>query len=533
MPIEGVQGWQNVKAYGAIGDGKASDTKSIQATIDACEANGGGFVIVPPGTYVCGTLVLKSNITFQISFGATLLYNPENADFFKLEVLPYKPYADLETSYFHFALFMGEGIQNIVLQGGGVIENAIYKRPGPKPIALKQCNNITVRDLTIKNAPNYAISLMDCENITIENVKIIDAQADGIDFDNSRYGRVSNCYVDAFDDAICLKTSLALGRLSTTSNISISNCSLGSSCNCIKLGTESNGDFSNIAVSNCTFFTRAYARKAISGLAIESVDGAKINNISIDNIVMQGANCPIFLRLGYRGRGKNPMVPGTLKNVLISNIIASNATFPCVFAGIRDHPISDINLDNIRIEYSEMRETPRETIATEIYARDAKPKSGDSLFNVPEAARYYPEADMFGTLPAWGIYGRHLNTFKIINITFNLIADTYFTNIKSSIIFEYIKGLELDGINILFAKKQINEKIEFPELEWNAIWFNQASYVNLKNFQKKYSRKTGIRISGNETKAIIIETPKFERVIAVKIDEEVPYDEVVQRWVNS
>jgi hypothetical protein len=388
---------------------------------------------------------------------------------------------------------------------------------------------MTIRDLIIKNAPNYAISLINCENITIENIKIVDAQADGIDFDNCRFGRVSDCHIDAFDDAICLKTSLALGKLRNTSNISIVNCSLASSCNCFKLGTESNGDFSNISVSNSNFFARANARKAISGIAIETVDGANISNITINNITIQGANCPIFLRLGYRGRGKNPPMPGTLKNVMISNITTTNATFPCLFAGISNQPIRGITLENILIEYAEARETPREAISDELHFKGARPKSGESLFNVPEAIKYYPEADMFGPLPAWGLYGRHLNNITLRNVHLHLIPEMSHINLKPGLIFEHASCLELEGIDLTYTKIKTDEKLEIVEEKNVAIWLNQASFVNLQNYRIISPIKMGIRLSGDKTKAILILPPKFEPICVVKIDPEVSVEEFSQK----
>jgi hypothetical protein len=529
MSAKTSKGWYNIIDFGATGDGSTKITKAVQATINEASANGGGIVFFPAGTYICGTLILKSDITLFFSTGAIVLYTEEKKEFLDPEVLAYKTYADEETSYFYHSVFLGEGLQNVIVQGGGIIDNRFYKRGGPKPFAFKNCNNLTIRDLTIKNAPNYAISLLNCENITIENIKVLDAQADGIDLDNCRFGRISNCYVDSFDDAICFKTSLALGKLSCTSNISVVNCSLGSSCNCFKIGTESNGNFTNIVFSNSICFHREKTRKAISGIAIETVDGAKINNILISNVTIESANCPIFLRLGYRGRGKNPSEPGSLKNISISNISISNATFPCVIAGIPNHAICNVYLNDIIIEYNEFRESPREKIANELYPKGPKPKNRDNLFNVPEAIKNYPEADMFGILPSWGMYGRHVSNSIFRNIQFHLKKEITSINLKPSIIFENSSGLEFLALNIDYSKINLNNNEKPFNRIYYVIWLNQVSFAIINNCKIKIPFTTGLRISGNETKAVSISFPRFGKKIVLKTDPDVDINEIYQR----
>ena len=142
---------------------------------------------------------------------------------------------------------------------------------------------------------------------------ILNGLADGIDFDNSRFGMVSKCYINAFDDGVCLKTSPALGRSSTTTDITVTNCCIGSSCYALKIGTETSGDCRNIAFSNCTIFPRNGTGRALGGIGLESVDGSHVQNVAISNITMYTVKCPIFLRLGNRGRGQATPEPGCWK----------------------------------------------------------------------------------------------------------------------------------------------------------------------------------------------------------------------------
>src|SRR5271157_899412 len=277
---------KNIRAFGAQGDGITVDSPAVEATIKACTELGGGIVYIPAGTYVCGTIHLKDNITLFISPGATILFSSNEDDFDEGEILPYETHADNETSYFHFSLIQAIEVAHIAIVGGGSIVNRHYVRGGPKPIAIKSCQHVTIRDINIENGPNYSISLMDTDFATIDNVTILNGLADGIDFDNCRFGRVANSHIDSGDDAICLKTSPALGYVSSTENIVVTNCSIATSANCLKLGTESSGDFKYIAFTNCSCNAKAFASPPNSAIALESVDGAHITGVAISNITM-------------------------------------------------------------------------------------------------------------------------------------------------------------------------------------------------------------------------------------------------------
>ena len=294
----------NVLHFGASSDGMQSCTEPFQAAIDQCHTRGGGVVEIPPGVYLCGTLYLRDNVAIEIAHGATIKMNRDDDDFADYETITYDSYSDHETTYFHYALFMGEEVDNIAIRGSGMIDGNGYQRGGPKPIALKSCTNIEIKGITIRMPPNYGISMIDCEYILIDGVKIQQGLADGIDPDGCRNLIIANCLIESGDDAIVPKTSPALGRIIECANITVSNCLIGTSAYGFKLGTESSGDFRNISVSNCTIYPLGYAHLPVAGIALEAVDGAHIMGISISNITMQSAMCPIFLCLGNRGRAQ-------------------------------------------------------------------------------------------------------------------------------------------------------------------------------------------------------------------------------------
>ena len=146
----------DVREFGASGNGVTKDTKAIQAAIDAASAKGGGVVSLPPGKYLVGTLTLKSFVTLDLHSGATLVASPDDKDFAAFEQLPFKPVDDQETTYFRRALLTGEGLRQVAVTGMGVIEWNRKARGGPKTIALKKCDTVAIRGITIRNAPNYA-----------------------------------------------------------------------------------------------------------------------------------------------------------------------------------------------------------------------------------------------------------------------------------------------------------------------------------------------------------------------------------------
>ena len=148
----------NVRDYGAKGDGVSKDTAAIQAAIDAAEKQGGGEVHIPPGRYISGTIRLKNNVTLYLEAGATLAESPDDADFDKYEVLPFKSVSDNETTYFHYGLVTADSVHNIGIVGQGTIDGNRTHRHGPKTIALKMSQYITIQGITVQNSPNYSVS---------------------------------------------------------------------------------------------------------------------------------------------------------------------------------------------------------------------------------------------------------------------------------------------------------------------------------------------------------------------------------------
>ncbi len=244
--------------------------------------------------------------------------------------------------------------------------------------------------------------LLGTDYVNIDGVSILNGYCDGIDPDACHHVRISNCHIDCYDDAIVPKASFSLGYHRSTEFLTVTNCQLATNCNAFKLGTESGGDFKYITVSNCVMFNRSVGRPPTSGISLETVDGADIDGVTINNISMNNIRVPIFLRLGNRGRDMEKAVPGTLKNVIISNITANGAESACPIAGIPGHNINNILLDNINITYN------------------GGGASEQNKVNVPELIDKYPSATMFKELPSYGFYLRHVSGIKIEDVRLSL-----------------------------------------------------------------------------------------------------------------
>jgi polygalacturonase len=461
--------WISIKDFGAKGDGKVVDTKAINDAIDAAVKTGGGTVYFPAGTYLSYSIHLKSNISLYLDQGCTLLAADSTAGgrYDDPETGATNGYQDYGHSHWHNSLIWGENLENVSILGPGTIYGKGLSRgfsmgegwerrgihAGPymwngganKAIALKLCRNVILKDFTIVNGGHFGILATGVDNFTIDNLKM-DTNRDGMDIDCCYNVRIANCTVNSpYDDAICLKSSYALGYARPTQNVTITNCQvsgydLGTFINGtyqrkqfnqvpdqegptgrIKFGTESNGGFKNITISNCVF---EYCR----GLALETVDGAWIEDVAISNITMRDiVNSPIFLRLGARMRGPQGVPIGELRRVMISNVVAYNADahFATLISGLPGNEIEDVKLSNIRIYYRQI-DSPAAKIQTV----------------VPEYEKTYPEPQKFGVLPAYGFFIRHARNIEMNNVQISYLGN----ETRPPFVLDDVKGIELRNV---------------------------------------------------------------------------------------
>ncbi len=460
----------DVKDFGARGDGIAKDTAALQKAIDAAGGAGGGVVWVPAGRYLSGTVRLKSNVTLHLAPGSVILASPDNADFDPYETLPFESVSDKETTYFHYALVRAEGVHDIAITGEGAIDGNRTKRGGPKTVAIKLCERVTIRGVTVRNAPNYAISLWGTDYVTIDGVTILNGYADGIDPDSCRHVRIANCYIDAHDDAICPKASPSMGMANRrpVENLTVTNCVLRTGCNNFKFGTESSGDFRNVAVTNCVMLPRETGRAPISGISLESVDGAHIQGVVISNITMTGVRVPIFIRLANRGRGLNPKIGGSLEDVSISNINVRGSTFPSSITGIPGYRVKRVSLDGIHVE-----------------AEGGVAEPGG--LNVPEHEEKYPDGNMWGVLPAWALYARHADGLTVRNFQARWAKEDR----RTAMIFDDVTELSLDGVQPATAAGGAP-----------LLWLNQVVGALIRG--SRPAAELFLRVSGQGSRDIVL-----------------------------
>src|SRR5438067_1620223 len=454
----------DVKNFGAKADGKTLDTPAINKAIDAAAAAGGGTVFFPAGNYLSVSIRLKSNIALYLDQGATIVAANTSSDakYDPPEPNEWDKYQDFGHSHWHNSLIWGENLTNVSILGPGMIwgkglvrsgaqsrtqaqndalnanranepktpfgypnpRDAVEPGWGNKSIALKNSRNVLIRDITILHGGHFAILATGVDNFTIDNIKI-DTNRDGIDVDACKNVRISNCTVNSpFDDGICPKSSFALGYARATENLTITNCQVSgydegtlldgtfkrdfrnqngtfSPTGRIKFGTESNGGFKNITITNCVF---DYCR----GLALESVDGALLEDVTISHITVRDiSNAPIFLRLGSRNRGPKETTVGHLRRVIISNVVVYNANprYGSIISGIPGHDIEDVTLRNIRIYY-----------------KGGGTKEQAAL-QPPEKETDYPEPTMFGEIPAYGFFIRHVRGLQMSDISLKLLKE--------------------------------------------------------------------------------------------------------------
>ncbi len=438
----------SVRDYGAVGDGKTLDTAAVNKTIDAAAAAGGGTVIFPAGSYLCYSVRLKSNIALYLEPGATIIAADQpqagqpGYDNFEPNQWGDLVYQDFGHSHWHNSLIWGENLENISILGPGRIwgrgllrDGGTASGQGNKTIALKLCRNVILKDFTVYQGGWFVLLATGVDNLTLSNVKV-DTNRDGFDIDCCRNVRISDCSINSpFDDAICLKSSYGLGFARATDNVTITGCEVsgytmgtfldgtyqssanGGGTGRIKFGTESNGGFRNITISNCVF-------AHCCGLAIESVDGAVIEDVTVSNLAMEHiANPPIFIRLGGRMRGPEGIPIGVIRRININNVVAAYASSRAssTISGIPGHPIEDIDLSNIRILYNGGDGTGRVSLGGRTGGRGTgRPSAGLDPFGVPELEDNYPEPTMFGPMPAYGMYFRHIRGLSMRHVDLSL-----------------------------------------------------------------------------------------------------------------
>jgi len=441
--------------FGIKSNGTTLNTTAIQKAIDYINENGGGRLMFYVGRYLTGTIQLKSNVTIQLDEGAVLVGSTNIYDY------------NIKNAY--TALIFAEKEQNIGITGKGVIDgqgrsvaynlidqihNGIIKdelkndRPAtrrPSVIYLRECKNIEITGVMIKNAAFWVQVYDQCQNLKIDHITV-DSKAfwnnDGLDIVDCKDVKVTNSFVDAADDGICFKSHDAK---SMCENVEVRNCVVRSSANGIKFGTVSSGGYKNFRIIN----NKVYDTYR-SALTIATPDGGIVDNIMVDSLNAYNTGNVIYLRIGARWN-KNHI--GSMNNITIQNVYAEvpntkpDAGYeyegpiedlprnisPASIVGLAGQNITNVTLRNIKIVF------PGGGNPNYAY-RGLKPADLDSI---PEMSAAYPEFSQFKELPAWGFYVRHAKNIIFENMTLTAKVKDY----RPAIVLDDVKGATFTGMN--------------------------------------------------------------------------------------
>lgn len=443
---------------GAFADGVTLNTEIIQKAIDKVSLAGGGKIVFPAGKYLSGSLFMQSNVELHFEKNAVLLgsTNPDH-------------YFDNDGNQLK-ALLIADKVENIALTGEGCIDGQGLKlalavdslhhsgirtvsynirrmRPNevsrPKLFYFEGTDKIVIKDLKLRNSSCWGLHFELCNDIIINNINFVNRaywNNDGLDISDCHRVRVTNSYFDTADDGICLK-SHNIGKCND--GIYVSDCIVKSSASAIKFGTASFGGFKNIVMERIKIYDTFR-----SAIAIESVDGAEIENVTIRDIVAKNTGNAIFIRLGLRTGDK----PGYVRNVNIEKVKVEvpfdrpdidydirgpevnffHNPFPSSIVGIPGYDVENVSLQDIHIVY------PGRASKGMAYV------SLSRLQQVSENIDGYPEFSMFGELPSWGFYVRHVKGLTLKNI--KLILKDY--DFRPAFVFDDVQDIEMENIQL-------------------------------------------------------------------------------------
>ena len=483
----------DIRQFGARGDGTTLCTEAIQKAIDQCGADGGGTVRFPAGTWLTGTVYLANGVTIELDGGCTVLGTPDKTCYGP----PRQLLGTEGEQYSTWAIFAGKGLEHIAIRGRGTIDGQgahfKYKNgPRPKNLYFEDCRDVLVEGVRLRQAGSWMQHYRDCQRLTVRDIAVfnhVSYNNDGLNIDSCRGVHIIGCIIDSDDDGIVLKS------LSTrpTENVTISDCVVSSHCNAIKMGTESGGGFQNITVANCTICSPRYSeviygrQRGLAGVALEIVDGGTLDRIAISNIAIKGVTVPLFLRLGNRARtyGQDQGKPGvgTFRNVVIDNIVATDcSSIGCSITGLSGHPIENVTLSHITLGF------------------DGRGTRQDATREILEKETSYPESTMFGTLPAYGFFSRHVKGLTLDTVRLQTAEADH----RHAIVFDDVHEATIDALAAPFAADATA-----------MMRLTNSSDVAIRNCRPPADTDTFLALRGRDTKSIAVYNNNFATVDTV------------------
>lgn len=418
----------DVRAFGAVGDGKANDTGPLQNAIDKCAQQGGGVVVLDRGTFLTGSLVLRSHVELHLNSTAVLLGSTDLAQFRADPKVVYK--------LLNQSLLFAEGCEHVAITGEGTIDGQGKafrngeKDQRPVLIRFRDCHDVKLEGFLVKNAASFGIHPIHCRQMRIEGLRIdsvVQPNSDGIDVDGCQDVFISNCNIHSGDDSIALKT---IEHGMPCRDVVVTNCVLSSECAAIRVGPDAVENIERVCVSNCVI-----RDTRLNGIKIQQSFGVEMRDMVFSNMVMDNVTGPISIRLaGWKlGAGNvwavfddSKWEQGQLRNIQFENIrarVPADQIKSCIsITGTPKTRPRGISFSNVDISF------PGGGTAQEAARRQ-----------IPELERDYPECYIFGILPAYGLYVRHADGVTLNNVRFRLEA----ADLRPAVVCDDVKDLDL------------------------------------------------------------------------------------------
>lgn len=494
-------GIYNIRDFGAKGDGHTLDTAAVQAAIDACNRDQGGTVLVPAGSFVIGTVEMKSNVTLHIAAQGKLLGTADGKQYYAADAIPLSGDSTLEDG--NVGLIFAVKADNITIEGTGTIDGqgSQFRSPAkglPSPAGLSshkrpyhllfyQCKNLAVYDIFLKDSAYHSVRVIQCEYVKLEGLHIhgrVIYNNDGFHFISSRYVHVSKCEVQSQDDACALFGSCQF--------ITVSDCSFSTRWSVFRFG---GGVAENITVSNCIIYeTYGCPVKMRCG------PGSRFENISFSNIIMKDVTGPISIGLGAHQPkpGEAPQVPGIVRNISFSNIRATvvkpvqlpdteytskynpGEIFSCITLNAVDNGLlENISFSDVQVSF------PGGGTAEQGAVRD-----------VPKVAGEYYQ---IGVPPSYALYARNVRGLTLFNTRFEMAGP----DLRPAVIFDHVEDAAVTGLS---AQGQ-------PEAE-SLLRFIDSGDVLLSATRMLTEASVFLQVEGAESRNIKIDGGDFSKAKA-------------------
>ncbi|MDR3344392.1 MAG: hypothetical protein LBT21_02175 [Oscillospiraceae bacterium] len=412
----------DVRDYGAVAGAETAVTQGLQDAIDACAAVGGGTVLLAGGEYHSGTIFLKSGVSLFIAADAELV-------------------ALRDFSAHDGAFIRAVNAENITITGGGKIRGEgeyFVKTPDENPqltpyavsdvremkkeyyarirfgyssrpdamIWLRGCKKVDINNICLRDSMHWTLKIDHCADAEINNLVIDNnrhvANTDGVDIVGSQNVNLFHAFISTADDGIVLKNPKD-DTPQNVSNIHVWDCVVQCCTNAFKIGSETYGDINNVLIEDIEASLPGIYPGSVSGISIESMDGACVSDITVRRFKMDGVTCPLFVRLGNRNRYHGKNAAGQIRNITVEDVTAKNAELPMIISGFDTlltaaHRIENVTLRGFDVTYRDNNENIK------------------LRFVVPESAKTYPENWRFKDVPAYGLYARHVDGLTLKNV---------------------------------------------------------------------------------------------------------------------